>query len=221
MGSQTHNPVWFEEYWPPFRQHVHELLAWGYEDAKRRILQHHEEEEITGFITEAIQNRLVTSDCPRWCERYALKENNPVPGKGLTGKRRKVPDFIFELTVPPRPEYIFEAKRLRTESSFREGYYFQKGLARFLREEYASRYLEAGMIGYMQCDTSNEWIERLKRYLQHDAEHDGKLNVKLSLYDVQVFPAIFQEWVSEHTRPTGNDIAIYHILLNCRSNAIF
>jgi hypothetical protein len=216
MENQTHDPVWFQEYWPPFRQHVHELLAWGYEDAKSNITPNHEEEEITGLITEAIQNRLVTSDCPRWCERYALKENNPVPGKGLTGKRRKVPDFLFELTVPPRPEYILEAKRLRIESSFREGYYFHKGLARFLREEYASRYLEAGMIGYMQCDTSDEWIERLKRYLRHD----GKLNMKLVPYDVQVFPAFLQEWVSEHTRPTGNDIAIYHILLNCQSNAL-
>lgn len=88
MGSTTHDPVWFHEYWLPFRRHVHELLAWGYEDAKSRITHNHEEEEITGFITEAIQNRLVTADCPRWCERYALKENNPVPGKGLTGKRR-------------------------------------------------------------------------------------------------------------------------------------
>src|SRR5260370_34490155 len=179
---------WSDRYWPEFRLHVHKLIAWGYEDARSRIRQDHEEEEITGFIAEAIQKRLSFPSCPRWCQRYTLKEDNPVPGKGLTGKRRKVPDFIVELTVPPRPEYIFEAKRLRTESSFREGYYFQKGLARFLREEYASRYLEAGMIGYMQCDTSNEWIERLKRYLQHDAEHDGKLNVKLSPYDVQVFP---------------------------------
>ena len=88
MGSTTHDPAWFHEYWLPFRRHVHELLAWGYEDAKSRITHNHEEEEITGFITEAIQNRLVTADCPRWCERYALKENNPVPGKGLTGKRR-------------------------------------------------------------------------------------------------------------------------------------
>src|SRR5947209_8149388 len=171
MNSKTHDPVWFNTYWPPFRQHVHELLAWGYEDARSRITQDHEEEDMTGFIAEAIQERLIASDCPRWCEHYALKENNPVPGKGRTGKRRKVPDFIFELTVPPRPEYIFEAKRLRSNSSFREGYYFHKGLARFLHEEYASKYLEAGMIGYMQCDTSEEWIGRLKKYLEHDAKH--------------------------------------------------
>jgi hypothetical protein len=215
MELITLDPIWFHEYWPPFREQIHELLAWGYEDAKGWIRHNHEEEEITGFITEAIQNRLATAGCPVWCEHYAVKENNPVSGKGLTGKRRKVPDFIFELTSPPRPEYILEAKRLRAESQFREGYYFHKGLARFLREEYASRYLEAGMIGYIQCDTSDEWGERLKDYLKHDAEHDDKLKLKSPPYDIQVFPTISQEWVSEHTRPTGNDIAIYHILLNC------
>jgi len=220
MGDRTLEPAWFRKYWPPFREHVHELLAWGYGDAKKRIRYHHEEEEITGFITEAIQNRLATAGCPRWCKYYALKENNPVPGKGLTGKRRKVPDFIFELTIPPRPEYILEAKRLRTDSNFRESYYFQKGLARFLREEYAVRYLEAGMIGYVQCDTSNAWIERLKEYLKHDTEHDGKFKVKTLLHEVQVFPAIPQEWISEHTRPTGYDIAIYHILLDCRQSVM-
>src|SRR5207249_8397156 len=135
----------FNTYWPLFREHVHELLAWGYEDARDKIGQNHEEEEITGFIAEAIQERLSAPDCPDWCGQYALKEDNPVPGRGLTGKRRKVPDFIFELTLPPRPLYIFEAKRLRQHKDFREGYYFgSKGLERFLRGEYASNYLEAG-----------------------------------------------------------------------------
>lgn len=221
MSSKTQEPVWFNTYWPPFRQHVHELLAWGYEDARSRITADHEEEEITGFIAEAIQKRLIASDCPRWCEHYALKENNPVPGKGRTGKRRKVPDFIFELTVPPRPEYIFEAKRLRQDSSFREGYYFHKGLVRFLREEYASKYLEAGMIGYIQCDTSDEWVGRLKQYLKHDAEHESKFGLKSSPRDTQVLQAIPQEWISEHLRQTGNEIIIYHVLLNCQSSTDF
>ena len=90
----------------------------------------------------------------------------------------------------------------------------------WLREEYASRYLEAGMIGYVQCDTSDEWVVRLKDYLKHDAMHDCKLKLKSTPYEVQVFPAISQGWVSEHTRQTGNDIAIYHVLLNCQSNTL-
>jgi hypothetical protein len=50
------------------------MYVYGYEDANGIIMHYHEEEEITGFITEAIQNRLVTVDCPRWCEHYALQE---------------------------------------------------------------------------------------------------------------------------------------------------
>jgi len=218
MGSKTQDSVWFDTYWPPFRQHVHELLAWGYADARSKITQDREEEEITGFIAEAIRERLAASVCPRWCEHYALKENNPVPGKDRTGKRRKVPDFIFELTTPPRPEYIFEAKRLRPDNSFRESYYFHKGLARFLHEEYASKYLEAGMIGYMQCDTLEEWIGRLKKYLEHDAKRGCKLGLQSTPRDIQVLQTIPQEWISEHIRQTGNGIGIYHILFDCRSN---
>ncbi|HMH09607.1 MAG TPA: hypothetical protein VK553_02780, partial [Candidatus Nitrosopolaris rasttigaisensis] len=214
----TLNRLWFDTYWPSFRLHVHELLAWGYEDAISKIGQEHEEEEITGFISEAIQERLISSDCPRWCERYSLKEDNPVPGKGLTGKRRKVPDFIFELTIAPRPWYIFEAKRLRLDKNFREGYYFGKGLERFLREEYASKYLEAGMIGYVQCDTLDNWMGRLKQYLDKDTEKkEPKLHLKSYSQDEQVIGTFPKEWVSKHIRETGNEITIYHILLDCAS----
>lgn len=161
------------------------------------------------------------SECPRWCEHYALKENNPVPGQGRTGRHRKVPDFIFEFTVPPRPEYIFEAKRLRKNKNFREGYYFGKGLERFLCGEYASRYLEAGMIGYIQCDTADDWVGRLKRHLNKDAEKkECKLRLKSLPQDEQIIDAIPKEWVSKHMRDVGNEIAIYHILLNCCSDEL-
>lgn len=219
MNSRTLEPEWFNTYWPPFRQHAHELLAWGYEDTRRKIEQNYEEEDITGFIAEAIQERLMAPDCPRWCEHYTLKENNPVPGKGLTGKHRKVPDFIFEYTVPPRPEYIFEAKRLRADKNSREGYYFHQGLARFLRGEYASKYLEAAMIGYMQCDTQEEWIDRLKQYLNKDAKKKTcKLRLKAPPRDEQVSHSIPKEWVSEHIRDTEDGIAVYHIIFDCCSS---
>ncbi len=214
---------WSDKYWPEFRLHVHKLIAWGYEDARSKIGQDREEEEITGFIAEAIQERLSFPRCPRWCRRYALKEDNPVPGKSLTGKRRKVPDFIFELTIPPRPWYIFEAKRLRQHKDFRESYYLgNKGLGRFLRGEYASNYLEAGMIGYVQCDTLDDWTDRLKRYLVEDMrEKNCKLRSKSSPREELVLNAFPKEWVSERERNTGKEIAIYHILLDCCSNGHF
>lgn len=214
----TLNPQWFEAYWHPFRRHVHELLAWGYQDARCKFTQDHEEEEITGFIAEAIQERLESPICPRWCEHYALKENNPVAGKNLTGKHRKVPDFIFELTKYPRPEYIFEAKRLRSHRNFREKYYLEKGLKRFLQEEYASKYLEAGMIGYVQHDTVDDWIARLKRLLHEDlGKEDGPLTVKSLTHDELIVRTIPKEWLSSHMRASGHEITIYHIMFDCCS----
>lgn len=219
MNSITQDQEWFNMYWPAFRRHVHELLAWGYEDARRRIGADHKEETITGFIAEAIQERLEATDCPRWCEQYALKENNPVPGAGLTGKDRKVPDFIFEHTVPPRPQYIFEAKRLRPDRKYREAYYFNSGLKRFLTEKYASKYREAGMICYIQCDTRDKWIHRLKEYLNKDqANGNDELRLRSPLRDEQISQAITNEWVSEHVRDGGHEIAIYHITFDCCSS---
>src|SRR6266567_165943 len=95
----TLDPEWFNAYWPSFRRQTHELLAWGYEGARDEIGQEHEEEDITGLIKEAIQNRLEAFNCPRWCEHYAVHEEEPVPGKGLKGKRRKVTDITIEMTV--------------------------------------------------------------------------------------------------------------------------
>ena len=216
MSDVTLDPQWFNAYWPPFRSHIYELLSWGYEDAKDRIGQNHEEEEITGFIAEAIQERLMAPECPRWCEHYALKEDNPVPGQGRTGKRRKIPDFIFEHTIYPRPTYIFEAKRLRQNKNFRENYYFSKGLERFLHGEYATKCLEAGMIGYVQCDTPDKWQDRLKHYLDRDAEKDAcKYYLKSYPKDESSGDIFAKKWVSEHARRVGANIVIYHILLDC------
>jgi len=41
-----------------FREDAHQLLAWGYQDARRLITPDREETEITGFIAEAIEARL-------------------------------------------------------------------------------------------------------------------------------------------------------------------
>lgn len=41
-----------------FRKDAHQLLAWGYEDARSQINADNEETDITGFIASKIENRL-------------------------------------------------------------------------------------------------------------------------------------------------------------------
>jgi hypothetical protein len=205
---------YIDEYWSVYRLHIHTLLAWGYADSRNKVQTKHDEPEITGFIAEAIQNRLGAPDSPPWCDQIALKDDHPIPGGGRTGRKRWRPDLIFESAERrPRPRYHFEAKRLRKQKSIDE-YLGEDGLLCFLTGKYAPESSEAGMLGYVQCDSINIWVKRLQ--LAIDQDHRDKdvfllLPPQRSTQTVDAFP---QEWLSKHNRHTGKGIAIHHLLLD-------
>src|SRR5579875_1126658 len=209
--------VYIDEYWSTYRRHIHTLLAWGYADSHSRVQTGHEEPDITGFIAEAIQNRLNSNDSPSWCDQIALKDDHPIPGGGRTGRRRWRPDLIFESvgmgTKRPRPEYHFEAKRLRKQQSTND-YLGGDGLQCFLRGQYARECHEAGMLGYIQCDDISTWIQRLQLAIDQDWQGKNELLLLSSQRNVQVVDAFPFEWMSKHSRHTGRGIIIHHILLD-------
>lgn len=209
--------IWRDEYWPDFRRNVHELLVVGYKTAKCKIQPSHEEPDITGFIAEAIQAYLESPESPEWCDRISLHEDPPVPGGRRTGRGRKKPDLIFEaLGRRPRAKFFFESKRLREQSSHRESYYLgPEGIQRFLRGAYAREYPEAGMIGYIQCDTVDIWNKRLQAAITVDAQNKNELRLKSLPQKVQIIEEISQEWTSSHYRHPGGYITIFHILFDC------
>ena len=55
--GESEGTIW-DTYDQSFREDAHQLLAWGYQDARQLITSDREETDITGFITEAIQARL-------------------------------------------------------------------------------------------------------------------------------------------------------------------
>src|SRR4051794_24527340 len=120
MGQDETHEVGWSSYEQSFREDAHQLLAWGYQDSRHRISSELEEPDITGFIVEAIEVRLNAPDIDERFDRYCIKEDNPAPGEGRTGKRRRRMDVIVECTHRPRPKvrpkFIFEAKRLRRPS---------------------------------------------------------------------------------------------------------
>ncbi|MBW1650137.1 MAG: hypothetical protein JRJ44_05590 [Deltaproteobacteria bacterium] len=61
-----------------------------------------------------------------------------------------------------RPEYIFEAKRLKI-SAHTAAYIGKNGMERFIDGRYAERYDEAGMIGYIQSDSLSVWKKKIKK----------------------------------------------------------
>src|SRR5205085_9543204 len=106
-----------------------------------RVTSDLEETEVTGFIVEAIETKLSAPDMDERFDRYSIKEDNPVPGEGRTGKRRRRMDVIVECTYRPRhkqrPRYVFEAKRLRRPSHLIGYYVGEEGVRRFVEGKYA------------------------------------------------------------------------------------
>jgi hypothetical protein len=81
------------------------------------------------------------------------------------GRSRPRIDFIMEIvTRRPRPRLPFEAKRLYRSDSIAE-YVGTEGLSRLITGTYPTPIGIAGMIGYIQNGTLNEWIARIERRL--------------------------------------------------------
>lgn len=219
MGAEYLNSLVLSSYYDSsFRPIAHQLLAWGYEDALPGIHCKLEEEEITGFIAEAIEERLNDPSIPKKFRRYDIHQEKPIAVEGRTGKKRRRLDLVITCSHRcPRPKYIFEAKRLR-KNGFPIGKYVGgDGLQCFVKGVYASQYPEAAMVGYVQSDPTSYWESELKRSFDGDSNND--LRITQLLQKVQVLSSMPDVWVSEHERVTGSPITVYHIFLNCSTSS--
>lgn len=206
-------------YDPSFRRDAHQLLAWGYEDARPIIKPTLEETDITGFIAEKIDKRLGDPDTPPRFVRYSIAEDQPVAGEGRTGKSRRRVDLVVECSrSKPRQKYIFEAKRLRKRGYPISKYTDKEGLQQFIvGTAYATQYPEAAMIGYIQSDNYEYWIRELTRKF---TESNNGLSIIQELRQVEVIASLPNELMSQHDRSTGSPITVYHILLDCSEISI-
>lgn len=218
--DETDGASW-SSYDQAFREDAHQLLAWGYNDSRARITSDLEETEITGFIVEAIETRLSSPDIDERFDRYCIKEDNPVPGEGRTGKHRRRLDVIVECSFrprdKPRPKYVFEAKRLRRPGHPIGDYVGDEGVKRFVYARYAAECPEVAMVGYVQSDDAEYWIERLGE--QFDNDSADEFRVREALSKKSVISDLPNEWGSGHLRINETLVAIYHILLDCTSSA--
>jgi hypothetical protein len=209
---------WSAPYWDQFRNHIHTILAEGYKIALPKIKVEYgcEEPATTGFLVEGMRNWLVTG--PGWCDGFHVDEDPPVSGKTKAGEERKGrnrqrPDIVIGLTDRLRPEFFFEAKRLRKKGNSEE-YTSSKGMGCFINGEYAPNYSEVAMLGYIEVETVSYWNSFLKR------EIDSKQGVLFLIppqLDVSINPDLSFEWKSGHNRNILNKpIDIFHILFDCR-----
>jgi hypothetical protein len=186
----------------------------GYSDARPQMTCDDDETTVTGYIAEAIQDRLEAPIQPKWYKYYNVKDDPPIPTKGRTGRGRRRLDIILESTYwTERPKYCFEAKRLRKNGFPVSRYVGSEGMACFISGSYAARYPEAAMLGYLQSDSVEFWQEKVTAEIDRKA---SELRLRPPQHNVKVITAFPNEWISDHDRDeVEHPISIYHILLEC------
>ena len=153
-----------EEYYKGFRNKVFKLIKMGYDLLGAVSFKDSEEPDITGELVKQIREVIQDRSSPAWAWNFAVHDDPPVNVLGRLGKRRPRLDIELELTGRgPHPRYPFEAKRLSGNTFGTRKYLGEGGLMDFLCGKYASKQSEAGMLGYVQSDTEEEWAIKIKR----------------------------------------------------------
>ncbi|MCK4763314.1 MAG: hypothetical protein KAW12_14040 [Candidatus Aminicenantes bacterium] len=142
-------------------------------------------------------------------------ENRPEEAEGYEGNKRKKPDLVIEGKMPGRPEYEFEAKRLKKKDFGIGEYLGSKGLGCFVTGKYAARYNEAAMLGYIQSDSPEDWQVEIREKINRKKTI---LDVMSPPQDVEIISDFPNEWKTMHRREViERSISIFHILLDFRS----
>lgn len=138
------------DYEESFINRSHRILSMGYARMDAPSFAKHEEEDITGEFTRAMQEAVQDQSAPRWAKHFWPSEETPMHDDERLGKRRRQIDIeIMQHGIVPRRRFRFEAKRLHDSASHR-AYLGADGLCRFLDGRYAREDEIAGMLGYVQ-----------------------------------------------------------------------
>jgi hypothetical protein len=198
-------------FWAAFRKRCHKILEAGYAKALPRIRSGPSEEtDITGYICEGIEEWL--RENPKEAFAFYVKDDPPLANSKRTGKRRFRTDILIGYASGSRPEFLFESKRLKRPTGGAIKYCGSDGMGCFISGRYAGRYNEAGMIGYIQTDSAEYWMDLLQTHLQKEKEALGLISLDKKPSFVE---ALANEWASTHKRPALGPVTLFHILLDC------
>ena len=208
-GSESGNTGDFRRV---FRKRVHQLLKLGYDLLTPADYCGEEEETITGFLVKAIEEVL---DCPTedWMGFFSVHEDPRVHDRLRKGKRRRRVDMRVDSSLSrPRTRFSFEAKRLGKAHPVSK-YLGDKGMGCILTGAYAGDDDEAGMLGYVQSGTLQQWADKIRSKLETDpscyniAEH-GRFR------RFEIVDGLDHTYRSNHDRSSvGRPVSIFHTLL--------
>ena len=201
------------EYQRVFLAQAHRLLAMGYGELIPDEHSHAEEEDITGRLVQAMEAVLDRPGAPPWMTWLDVQEDPRIHDPQRKGKRRRRVDIrIVSAQRRPRSRLSFEAKRLGRGHGV-SVYLGKDGLGCFIDGRYARRENVAGMLGYVQKGSCEDWVRRIAKAI---AQRAGKLHMlKSSLWErARVVRELGHTYRSGHARPgIGRSVQVYHTLL--------
>lgn len=197
-----------------FVGNVHRMLTLGYSRLDARKYHDADENLLTQHLVATLREVAAATDSPRWAWYFTIHEKQRQNDGELQGNKRFELDIVFERTQHgPHPEFVIEAKRLGPRHPVAT-YLGPHGLGAFISGEYAKEHGDAGMLGYVQSETMDEWCDRVGREL---GKPGGNCRVETGgTWQSHTFrggPAC--TYCTRHMR-SGNRgaIAIFHVLLN-------
>ena len=203
------------DYQTSFVTRSHSLVRMGYERLDARTFASHQEEEITGELTRAMQCALQDTRSPRWAKNFWAHEETRVHGHQRLGKRRfRIDIEIMRHGVAQRPRFRFEAKRLYDTGS-RNEYLGKEGLGCYLDGRYASDDAMAGMLGYVQQGTVKAHAESLAKTLKaHQKTYCVAERGQWTELPVVKMLSTFRS-IHKRSRPLPRIVVLHTLLLFC------
>lgn len=201
------------EYQRVFLAQAHKLLALGYAELMPDEYSHAEEEDITGSLVQAMERVLGRPGAPIWTSWLGVHEDPSIHDPKRKGKRRRRVDIrIDSAQSRPRSRLSFEAKRLGPGHGV-SVYLGKDGLGCFIDGRYARREDVAGMLGYVQDGSCENWARKIAKAI---AQRAGNLHtLKSSPWKrARVAGELGHTYRSGHARPgIGRPLQVYHTLL--------
>ncbi len=198
-----------------FVSRVHQLLELAYRRLDPRGFGTYQETAITGELVRVMDEVIDDPGSPEWVRHFSVHDDPPVNAPGRLGRSRKRLDIkVVSSYRLPRSRFSFEAKRLGKENPVAD-YLGAEGLGCFIAGDYAREEPDAGMLGYVQCDTLDDWAKNLGEKIGAAAQ--GLCLVADHAWKLSPFrggPA--RTYHTRHVRSSvGGSIDVYHTLLVC------
>ena len=200
-----------------FIGNVHRMLALGYSRLDAPKYHDADENLLTQEFAAALRKVANDAGSPRWAAQFVVHEKQKQNDGKRQGNYRLELDIVLERTQHGRnPTFVIEAKRLGPRHPVTT-YLGPKGMGAFISCEYAKEHGDAGMLGYVQSQTMDQWCDSIGRELgAPNANYHVETNGTWQPHAFRGGPA--KTYCSRHTR-SGNRgaITIYHTLLNFTS----